>query len=120
MLEYIHMLNNSKYFSGITMLLLNLGSKYVPLDLSEKHEKFLTSSIVRRVVLFTIFFMATKDIIISIILTIAFIVLFGGILNEKSRFSLIGSEPPKKRISNEEYQRAARIVQAFELQRSLN
>ena len=55
-MEYVHMLNNSKYFSGVTMLLLNLGSKYVPLDLSQNQEKFLNSAIIRRVVLFTIFF----------------------------------------------------------------
>ena len=118
-MEYIHMLNNSKYFSGITMLLLNLGSKYVPLDLSQNQEKFLNSAIIRRVVLFTIFFMATKDIIISIILTIAFVVLFGNILNEKSKFSVIGKDNTNlNKISKEEYTRCLKIVQMYELQNS--
>jgi hypothetical protein len=113
------MLNNSKYFSGITMVLLNLGAKYVPMDLTQNHEKVLNSVIVRRVVLFTIFFMATKDIIISIILTIAFIVLFGGILNEKSKFSIVGKDNTNlNKISKEEYSRCLKIVQMFEIQNS--
>ena len=119
MMEYIHMLNNSKYFSGITMLLLNLGSKYVPLDLSHNQEKFLNSAIIRRVVLFTIFFMATKDIIISIILTIAFVVLFGNMLNEKSKFSVVGRDNTNlNKISKEEYNRCLKIVQMYEIQNS--
>lgn len=118
-MEYIHMLNNSKYFSGITMLLLNLGSKYVPLDLSHNQEKFLNSAIIRRVVLFTIFFMATKDIIISIILTIAFVVLFGNMLNEKSKFSVVGRDNTNlNKISKEEYNRCLKIVQMYEIQNS--
>ena len=117
MMEYVHMLNNSKYFSGVTMLLLNLGSKYVPLDLSQNQEKFLNSAIIRRVVLFTIFFMATKDIIISIILTIAFVVLFGNMLNEKSRFSVIGKDNTNlNKNTREDYNRSLKIVQMYELQ----
>ena len=35
--DYFFSLNNSKYFAGISMLLLNLGSKYIAMELSEGH-----------------------------------------------------------------------------------
>ena len=34
-------LNNSKYFAGITMLLLNLGSKFLAEELSQNQEHLL-------------------------------------------------------------------------------
>ena len=64
-------LNNSKYFSGFIMILMNLGSKYVPLELSEEQEEFLSKKVIRRLLVFAIFFMATRDVLVSIILTVS-------------------------------------------------
>ena len=32
-------LNNSKYLAGLSMLILNLGSKYISMELSSSHEE---------------------------------------------------------------------------------
>ena len=63
--DYLEVLNNNKYFVGIIMILLNLGSKYISIELSNSQEKILGSPIIRRLILFTVFFTATRDIWIS-------------------------------------------------------
>ena len=62
----IHTLNNSKYFAGILMILMNLGSKYISLELSETQDEFFSNIVIRRMMIFTVVFIATKDIIISL------------------------------------------------------
>ena len=44
-MDLINTLNNSKYFSGLIMVLLNLGSKYVSLEISEAQDFFLSEQI---------------------------------------------------------------------------
>ena len=34
-LEYLKALNNSKFFAGLVMIMLNIGSKYVTVELSK-------------------------------------------------------------------------------------
>lgn len=110
----INNLNTSKLFSGIIMILLNIGSKYVTLDISKTQESFLSNIIIRRLLVFTIVFTATRDLIISLILTAVFIVLVSGLFNENSRTCLI----PKKfhilkndNISQEEIEHAKYILE---------
>ena len=89
-------INTNKYFVGIIMILLNLGSRYISLELSKIHENILGSLIVRRIIIFTVVFTATRDIWVSIIITASFIILVSGLFNEKSKFCMI----PKKYIYN--------------------
>ena len=73
--QKINKLNQSKLFAGILMILMNLGSKYIALELSETQEEFLSNIVIRRIVIFVVAFIATRDIIISLVLTGVFILL---------------------------------------------
>ena len=56
-------IGNSKLFNGCIMLLMNIGGKYLVLDMPSNMEKlFSTYFILRCLDLFSIFFMATRDI----------------------------------------------------------
>ena len=70
----INLLNNSKFLAGIAILLTNIGGRYLNLDLTKREEKFLQQPIVRRLLVFFVAFIATKDIVISIIITLLFII----------------------------------------------
>ena len=60
-------LSNNKLFSGCIMLLTNIGGRYLALELPDNMEKLFSNYfILRYLVLFSIFFMATRDIKISI------------------------------------------------------
>lgn len=116
-LSLISTLNTSKYFSGILMILMNLGSKYVGLELSEFQDEFLSKKIIRRIIIFCIFFISTRDILISLVLTAIFIIFIGGIFNDNSKFSIIKKyNPQTKIISREDVRKAKKIISKYERQ----
>ena len=94
-------LNNSKLFAGIIMIILNLGSRYIVMELSETHEEFFNNIIIRRIIVFTVVFTATRDIITSLILTGVFIILVSGLFNEHSNYCILPQKPPKKYNKND-------------------
>lgn len=106
-------LNQSKYFAGIMMLILNLGSKYITLELSENQDQLLKNKIIRRFLVFTVVFVATRDIFVSLILTGIFILLVSGLFNENSRYSIV-TKPVIANISDEEYRQALKIIKSYE------
>lgn len=119
--DHLEILNNNKYFVGVIMILLNLGSKYISVELSESQEKFLGSPIIRRIILFTVFFTATRDIWISFLLTAAFVILVGGIFNDSSNYCLIPKkyrqyEYDKLNITQKDISRAKEIISLSEKQ----
>jgi hypothetical protein len=81
------------------MLILNIFSKHVELKLSKSQEEYIRNSITREILIFTIIFTGTHDILLSILMTAAFIVLSNTIFNEKSKLCLM----PKKyrKLQNE-------------------
>lgn len=87
--------NNSPILSGIAMIILNIGTKYVYLDISEKQDEFIKTILFRRIAVFTIFWIGTKDIYSSIALTVLYIIFIVHIFNENSKYYLL-----KKRIKN--------------------
>jgi len=86
---YIQSLNNSKFFAGLVMIMLNIGSKYITIKLSKNQENYLRNSIGYQLLVFSICWMGTRDIITSFILTTAFIVLTQHLFNEDSMFCVI-------------------------------
>ena len=86
----INGVNSNKYLYGVLMILLNMGSKYIEMDLVQKHKKFLSSKILRRLVIFTIAFIATRDIVASFIITAAFIIIVLNLFNDESDYSIVG------------------------------
>ncbi len=82
-------LNNSKFFAGIVMIMLNIGSKYITIELSKSQEAYLKYSLGRQLLIFSIAWMGTRDIILSLILTAVFIVLADYLFNEDSTFCIL-------------------------------
>ena len=89
-----HFLNNSKLFSALIMVIMNLGSKYISMDLNSYIDRILSSYITRKLAFFSIFWMATKDVLLSIFLTFIFAFILEFLLNDKSKWCII----PKKEI----------------------
>jgi hypothetical protein len=112
----INILNNSKYFTAMMMLLLNLGSRYVSLELTQFHEQILSNVIVRRILVFTIVFVATRDIKVSVISTAIFIILVSGIFNEESKYCILPNKGTHHKITKEEFQYAQSIIERYNRQ----
>ena len=88
-LENIYSLNNSKFFAGIIMLMLNIGSKFIILELSETQQAYLHNNIAKQLLIFSIAWIGTRDIYISLIITAVFTVLTGFLFNENSKFCIL-------------------------------
>jgi len=81
--------NNSKLTMGLLMILLNIGSKYVDLGFSKTQEQLLKTGISREILIFAISFTATRDIMVSLIITAAFFVLAEIIFHEESKYCIM-------------------------------
>ena len=87
--NFYHPINNSKLLAGLGMIILNLFSKYVVLDLSKSQEAFIRNTLTRELLIFVVAFVGTRDLLLSLFLTATFIVLSGTVFNEQSRFRVI-------------------------------
>ena len=87
--DSLNSLNNSKFVLGITMLLINIGSRYIELGFTKTQEQALRNGLGRELLIFAIVFMATHDIVISTLMTASFIVLSDYLFNENSRFCVL-------------------------------
>jgi hypothetical protein len=111
-------LNNSKLFAGLIMVLLNLGGKYIIGEVSEIVDDIFTNVFIKRFIIFCIFWMATRDIITSLILTALFILVMFYLINHKSKFNILTTHIKNKKnmklqrtIPPEEVERAKKILE---------
>lgn len=109
-------LSSNKLFGGVIMLLTNIGGKYLAMELPTNMEKlFANSFILRYLVLFSIFFMATRDIKTSILLSLLFFIIVKFFINEKSTFCVMSNENKnqtlnQKKITKDDYEKAKEII----------
>ena len=73
--ESLSCINENKYIIGLTMIMLNIGARFIIDELDDDLRKVISNTVVRRVVIFCSFFMATKDLFTAIVLTIIFVIL---------------------------------------------
>tara|TARA_B100001758_G_C18281964_1_gene542114 strand:- start:192 stop:671 length:480 start_codon:yes stop_codon:yes gene_type:complete len=86
--SFISNLNTNKLFIGIMMIFMNLGSRYIEIKLTKSQENIL-KNIAREVLIFTIAFVGSRDIVIAFVITAVFLILSKYIFNENSRFNII-------------------------------
>jgi hypothetical protein len=83
-------LNTNTMFTGIMLLVLNVGSRYIVHEFSSCEEEYSQNIFMRRLAVFAVCFVGTKDLITSIILTAGFVVLSSGLFRGKGEQSREG------------------------------
>lgn len=73
-------LSENKLFIGLLMVLVNIGARFIIEELPEQHLKIVKSDEFRKIVIFASVFMATRDIVIAIVVTGIFVVLINEVL----------------------------------------
>ena len=73
-------INDNKYMIGITMIMLNIGARFIIEELSDDHRDIVKSDLFRKIVIFASVFMATRDIIVALTVTIVFLILINEVL----------------------------------------
>lgn len=88
---FLQIFNNNPYFIGLMMLILNLGGRFISLEVTKKQEQFLQHPWVRRILIFTVLFVATRNIWVAFWATLTFVIFLGYLFNENSALCLFGS-----------------------------
>ena len=115
--ESINSLNTNMFFAGIMMLTLNIGSRYIQLNLSPSAESYLKYAITKEFLVFTIAWMGTRNIYVALTLTAAFVVLADYGLNDKSNFCIL---PEKfKKLQNSIDTNNDKIISELEIKNAM-
>ena len=88
----IKLLNNSKVFAGVMIILLNLSTRFVNFKLSKTTEAYLKNTFSTQVLVFAIAWMGSRDIYIALIVTAVFILFTEYLFNEDSEFCIFSEE----------------------------
>lgn len=87
---FLQLFNNNPYFIGIMMLILNLGGRFISLEVTKKQEQFLQHPWVRRILIFTVLFVATRNLWVAFWTTVLVVLFLGYLFNENSSMCLFG------------------------------
>jgi hypothetical protein len=117
----IKSLNNSKFFAGIIMIVMNIGSRFVTIKFSKSTENYIRYGVSKQLLLFSMSWMATRDIYISLSLTAIFTILSEYLFNEESKMCVVPEnyrilnnlidEDQDSKISEDELNKAISILQ---------
>lgn len=86
----LQIFNTNPYFIGIMMLILNLGGRFISLEVTKKQEQFLQLPWVRRALIFTVLFVATRNIWVAFWTTVVVVLVLGYLFNENSALCVFG------------------------------
>ena len=79
-------LNKSKIFAGVMIVILNIASKYVTVEVSPSIESYLKQTFSRQVLLFAIIWLGTRDIYVSLFGSVFVLLSIDFVLNENSEY----------------------------------
>jgi hypothetical protein len=96
------------------MILFSVGSRYIVMDMSKNTETLLKTKIMRRLSIFSIFFIGTRDLLASVLLTALFLVMTMCLLNEESAYCIIPKEFEDNVYTEEEYAMSKKIINGYE------
>lgn len=113
-------LNTNKFLIGISMLMLNVGGKYVQVKFHKSTEEYLKSAISKNFIVFCMVFIGTRDVIMALIVTVLFIIITDHLFNDESKYCLVPEKYKRiltaidtnndGKLSEEEIQKAIDIL----------
>ena len=90
--SHVYTLNDSKYFAGVMMILLNVGSKFITIKFSKSTEEYIKYSVTKQILVFSMAWLGTRDIYTALGLTAIFSVLSEYLFNEESSMCIVPHE----------------------------
>jgi len=87
--QHVMFLNSSKFFAGVVMILLNIGSKVIAVQFSKSTEEYMKYSVSKQILVFAMAWMGTRDIYTALGLTAVFTILSEYLFNEESSLCLV-------------------------------
>ena len=78
-------LSENKIFIGLIMIMVNIGARFIIEELSDEQRAFIKNKYFRKVVIFCSVFMATRDIVVAGVVTLAFAILMEEVLKTEEK-----------------------------------
>jgi hypothetical protein len=88
---------SSPYTIAVAIFLLNMGGRFLPFELTKGQEAILNQPIFRRLIIFVIFFVATRNLIIALWMSLLSILFIGYLFNENSSLYIFGKRATGKK-----------------------
>ena len=118
-------LNSNPVFMGLLLILMNIGSRFIMVDIPDSIEEIFKSVFARSFEVFAILFISSRDILLSLIMTIVFYILMKYLLNPKSKSCVLPQKEKylkvqkpasfvKDIIPTSTYEKAKKLVQLYE------
>lgn len=86
----VEQLAQNRVFIGATGLLVNLGGRFIMTSyLTPMQQSIFMQPLVKRLVIFCMVFLTTRDIIVAAGITLCVVFMIEGVLSENSRFCII-------------------------------
>jgi hypothetical protein len=82
-------INTNPYLIGMFMILMNLGGRFLSLELTKKQEALFQSPWIRPLIFFTVVFMATRNVVVAFWITLLLFFVIWVVANENSPFCMI-------------------------------
>jgi len=83
--KYVSMMNENKFFVGLMVVVVAVGGRFIIEELNDAQKEIIHNTWVRRLFVFGVCFMATRDICISLIITMIFIIIVSEFANNQER-----------------------------------
>jgi hypothetical protein len=127
--SYLHnqvqVLNGSKIFAGIMIILLNISSKYVNIKLSKTMESYLKHTFSKQILVFAIAWMGTREIYVALFITILFTICIEYLFHEDSMFFCLPEQfkdyhielLENQEVSEEDIKKAKEILEKAKAQK---
>lgn len=93
----LQVLNDNKFFLGVMLILLNIGSRHLVDEFSTDPKAYNQNIILRRLAVFAVCFVGTRDLVTSLLLTAGFIIIAQGV-SYKSREGMKNKEEEEKPV----------------------
>jgi len=118
-------LNGSRFFAACVMIMMNIGGRFISKDIPDYIFNIFEFPLVRAVTVFCIAFIASRDVKVSLLIALIFVIIFKYLLDRDSNVCVL----PKKviaaldlnkdgKVSEAELQKASHIIDRYRRQKT--
>jgi len=118
--NFFHNLNTSTFFAGFVMLILNIGSRYINLDLHSSTESWIKYFMSKEVLVFAVSWMGTRSIYYALVITACFTIIVDHFMNVDSNYCIIPQKFKGLHKMTEEKKGPEKTVSDLEISNALH
>ena len=105
-------INNNRFLWGLSMLGINIGGRAIVGDITAMHPDLPEATAFKAAVVFGMFFMATRDVVVATVMACGFFVAVFGLFDGRFRFNVLPRSEGQRAETLERFESARRRLLA--------